>query len=647
VDTKRLLRRGGRAGLWLGPLAGALGWSCGSHGTAAPGSQSSSTGSVTAGSGGATSSSSSSSSSSTGTGTGGATGAGASCGDGTCNDGESCHTCSADCGPCCSGATCCGNGVCDPGESCSSCAQDCKDTLGNACPRVGMLYEGWHLPAYTAVQQTAALGKPVLTVEDVLRSRVESGTPPGPVYTFDQILNQNDLAGVAASFYYQASTAAGAYCIYHQRSPGALNYDASHEGNYGSGPVPDCPGYQATLARHAGQLTSAGVDYVAVDMTNIADYNAFGDAIQLRPFEVVLEEWRALRQQGFKTPDVAAWQRLSAPGAMVPYVLAVYDDPANAAMIPRDAKTGKKLFFYPDLTDVDPTLLASVAADGGKDDILPVPMWVSRQAEGSWSFFSQCQQGVLLDDGACAQTATTDSVVGSQLAVSPSYQLGYGSLPFQAVGVYHGITLRKQFETAFASPPDWMFLSSWNEHVAQPQPNAPGVSMGFETDPGIGNQAFVDTYGVEFSRDLEPTAEYGSMLYDLLTSCLRVYRKGSATCDQPSEPCCQGGAFNDRYAPVDGPGGQFVLYATALGPGAGRSALYACKASATDAFFSPAANCEGTQVVSQVGFVSTLKGGEMLRALRRCYGAGTGHAYSLTASCPAGTSLEAVLGYVR
>jgi hypothetical protein len=51
-------------------------------------------------------------------------------------------------------------------------------------------------------------------------------------------------------------------------------------------------------------------------------------------------------------------------------------------------------------------------------------------------------------------------------------------------------------------------------------------------------------------------------------------------------------------------------------------------------------------IKGQVGFVSTVKGGETLRALRRCYGP-SGHAYSLTASCPAGTNLEAVLGYVR
>lgn len=509
-----------------------------------------------------------------------------------------------------------------------------------------MFYLGWHQPAFTAVQATVALGAPVLTVEDVLRSRAEIGAPGGPVRAFADILSTNGLEGTAAGFYYQASTAEGPYCIVHRRSPGALNYQPTHEGTYGGASVPDCPGYAQTLSRHAAQLTAAGVDFVVTDQTNIATDDAFGDAIQLRPFEVLLEEWRALRAAGRRTPDVAAWQRLSAPGTMVPRVLAVYGAPENERMILRDPRTGKKIFFYPDLDDVDPALLAAVTSDGGKDDIVAVPMWVARQAQGSWSFFAPCQQGTLLDDGPCAQEPTPKSVVGSALAVSPSYQTGYASLPFQAVGVYHGITLRKQFETAFAVKPDWLFLSGWNEQIAQPQSGAPGASMGLETDPTAADRAFVDTYGVEFSRDIEPSREYGSMLYDLVRSCVRVYRAGSSTCDQPGEACCQGGSFSDRYASFDGPGGRFVLYAGKLGPDPGRSALYHCRAGASDEFFSPDAGCEGTTVLGQVGYVSTVKGGETLRSLRRCFGP-SGHAYALGASCPAGTSPEAVLGYVR
>ncbi len=48
------------------------------------------------------------------------------CGDGSCNNGETCSTCPGDCGAC-SGS--CGDGSCNNGETCSTCPGDC-----GACP---------------------------------------------------------------------------------------------------------------------------------------------------------------------------------------------------------------------------------------------------------------------------------------------------------------------------------------------------------------------------------------------------------------------------------------------------------------------------------------------------------------------------------
>lgn len=44
------------------------------------------------------------------------------CGDGSCNGNESCSSCALDCGSC---LAVCGNSKCESGESCSSCSQDC------------------------------------------------------------------------------------------------------------------------------------------------------------------------------------------------------------------------------------------------------------------------------------------------------------------------------------------------------------------------------------------------------------------------------------------------------------------------------------------------------------------------------------------
>ena len=65
-------------------------------------------------------------------------------------------------------------------------------------------------------------------------------------------------------------------------------------------------------------------------------------------------------------------------------------------------------------------------------------------------------------------------------------------------------------------------------------------SMGLESDPTVGGLGFIDTYGTSFGRDIEPTVEGGSKMYQLMTSCLRVFRSGAGECRETSELCCQG-----------------------------------------------------------------------------------------------------------
>ena len=47
------------------------------------------------------------------------------CGDGICNNGESCSSCSSDCGSCPAPTPYCGDGICNNGETCATCPSDC------------------------------------------------------------------------------------------------------------------------------------------------------------------------------------------------------------------------------------------------------------------------------------------------------------------------------------------------------------------------------------------------------------------------------------------------------------------------------------------------------------------------------------------
>ena len=76
---------------------------------------------------------------------------------------------------------------------------------------------------------------------------------------------------------------------------------------HGANGLRDCRGISDTAARHAAMLSAANISFVVADSTNIQSDSEFGDAIQLRPFEVLAEEWHALRLRG---PPQAAGRAL-------------------------------------------------------------------------------------------------------------------------------------------------------------------------------------------------------------------------------------------------------------------------------------------------------------------------------------------------
>lgn len=74
-------------------------------------------------------------------------------------------------------------------------------------------------------------------------------------------------------------------------------------------------------------------------------------------------------------------------------------------------------------------------------------MWSGR---GIWRFFSPCQGKAVISDAPCNQkwASVTKGTVGSQMAVTPSYQLAWTSVSGYGTGTWRGHTLRNQFMTA-------------------------------------------------------------------------------------------------------------------------------------------------------------------------------------------------------
>lgn len=556
--------------------------------------------------------------------------------------------------------------------------------------RVGIFYLAWHAYAADAMAQLPEAERH--TIEDVLRS---------PSLHFSDLLVAPGLYEQASAFHYHAEPQLGFYCLYRRRADDPVVPEPWH--------VPDCPGIAATAASHAEQLWSIGVDFVYVDLTNFNTLSVASDVMALRPLEVLLEEWHALREAGTPTPQIAAWLPASAHGpdevGLIDRVLALYADPTYDELLLRDAASGREVVFVVDneVFAPDPAKLAAIEAH----DVVAVRLWGNLSAErlagGQAGWMQPCTVAgqfttLVRPDQACAQGWSSNTPIGSIVSVSASFQLGYASLPYQASGRLGGLTLAKQFETAFAVAPDYLLINAWNEHIAQPQPNPYAAQYGSlarsmgktdapDADPGAA-WLWVDMYGPGLSRDLEPTTVDGGAGHALLASCLRVYRSGHRSCttqDVADEACCQLGpgmplvhtlrpsadllgdhvptrdeaerqallaqgwveACNPFYAPPglcgdatlrDGP---FSLHGQG---GPDRVALQRCWSGA-DHFLSTHPTCEGTQVEGSLGWLSSVRTSETPRSLRRCL-QGV-HFHWLDAPCPEGATDEGVLGYVR
>eukprot|EP00825_Cyclidium_porcatum_P045765 TRINITY_DN7044_c0_g2_i1.p2 TRINITY_DN7044_c0_g2~~TRINITY_DN7044_c0_g2_i1.p2 ORF type:complete len:220 (-),score=24.10 TRINITY_DN7044_c0_g2_i1:177-836(-) len=186
-------------------------------------------------------------------------------------------------------------------------------------------------------------------------------------------------------------------------------------------------------------------------------------------------------------------------------------------------------------------------------------------------------------------------------------------------------------------------------------------NMGLAND-SQGNLIWVDTYAYEFSRDVEPTVEGGNFIWEMTTSCVSLYKSGQSCKDSPTSLCCltnQTDIFSNVWSLVNRNGDDYLLtenevektqllkegwkeichpfkgsttFCVDTDMTDGRQSpfiiykvnyqefvpLYRCINSQQKHFISTQTDCEGEQVDHLLGYLSSSKGSETLRSLRRC-----------------------------
>ena len=413
------------------------------------------------------------------------------------------------------------------------------DLAASTKPLVGILYSTWHAPLGAFVMQDCAK-----------KAKAENSTCPTTEYVIQNSNAGNDSIRIKnLSSSYNVTPKKGFYCIYRKR-PDDKNP-----------PLPDCANITETLTQHAKELLSTGIDFVILDATNLDQWpNEQSDTVQLRPTEVLFEEWAKLRKSGINTPKIVVWNLARNTSVLwKQYLDRLYNNPDYQDLLLFNERTGKKIFMVVDSASKAPTqdVLSAIESNGGHNDIDIIKAWAqlppSKYTSGTWTFFTPCGgeqfSTTVQSMTECNQLLTVNSPMGTAMAVSPSYQMAYASAPFQAPSSLGGYTFKIQFATGLNKMPENFFISSYNEFLTGPRQDAFGgkdkhpyvTSVGLEWDPDR-YSGWVDTYGAFRSRNIEPTEEYGDLFYDILSSCFRVVALNAAAnktgCNVQGEDCC-------------------------------------------------------------------------------------------------------------
>jgi hypothetical protein len=280
--------------------------------------------------------------------------------------------------------------------------------------------------------------------------------------------------------------------------------------------LPDCPNTTQTLTAHAHMMTTAGIDFITLDITNCGSMpseNQGCDLTNVRPAEVIYEAFAALRAAGIQTPDLSIWNRIDGQSTLWSTFLArLYNNASYDKLHLRQRDTNLRTFFTvwklwnAPSEQANVSVLHLLETNEGRMDVVTQPMWETTEdyippwyAGGIWTYMAACvtpssasQTGYVATtsvdmNSTCNHPMTIGAVMGNQYSVSAS--LAPASLPFWSPGKLAGLWMRKQFEDVFrayanaAAPQEEAELWPWRMSEGAANGNAQAA-----WDPAFGRR---------------------------------------------------------------------------------------------------------------------------------------------------------------
>ncbi|HYW80921.1 MAG TPA: sulfatase-like hydrolase/transferase, partial [Thermoguttaceae bacterium] len=278
----------------------------------------------------------------------------------------------------------------------------------------------------------------------------------------------------------------------------------------------------AVMRRHASMLADAGVDVAVIDVTNSFTYG--------KQFDVLCQTWLAMRREGNATPQVAFLAHSRQTKTVTQLYETIY------------AKGKYRELWFP--WHGKPLMMAS--REGLSDEIQNFftfrESWAWQtewfgDGRDKWPWIDNSPQGF----------GWHEKDVPEQMPVAvaghPVFNLGRshnrGTQPKESqLTTDRGVYFQQQWDRALQVDPQFVFVTGWNEWVAQrfikPDHGGPNTMIGRPI--AAGDTYFVDQYNREFSRDIEPMRDgHGDNYYYQLVDNIRRF-KGVRPLPESSPP---------------------------------------------------------------------------------------------------------------
>jgi hypothetical protein len=268
------------------------------------------------------------------------------------------------------------------------------------------------------------------------------------------------------------------------------------------------------LRRHATQLTDAGIDFVALDVTNAYTYE--------REVKALCDTWLAMRAEGNPTPQIVFLTNTRHETVVQRLYDLYYREPGPYA----------PLWF---LWQGKPLAMAS---NEGLSEPVRTTLtfrrsWAWTNAKGwfgdgmeRWPWLDHTpQKGGWREPGKAEQlpVAVAQHPISN---IGRSHRGGVQPGPGEESSA-NGFYFQEQWDHALKVDPEVVFVTGWNEWVAQraikEAGKPPDRLTGKPLNPG--DTFFVDAYSAEFSRDIEPMdGGFGDAYYYQLIANVRRFK---------------------------------------------------------------------------------------------------------------------------